>query len=143
MNDELFYNEEEKFFNEMLNDDSRPLYQKAAKQIKEMFETHKDINSLKYFLAVGEGNNNYEIDKLNKEINKLKNLLINAYAEKDKYKEIAELFKESNIWDLQTNWDDCKYCLCDSSDGYRTYSLTEEQYYKLDNYLFDRDKKEE
>lgn len=142
MADKLFYNDEEKF-NEMLNDESHPLYQEAAKQIKGMFETHKDINSLKYFLAVGEGNNNWEIDRLKKEINKLKNLLINAYAERDKYKEIAELFKESGIWCLDTDYDGCEYCLCDSSDQYRVCPLTEEQYYKLDNYLFDRDKKEE
>lgn len=135
-----FYEEK---FNEMLNDDSRPLYQEAAKQIEGMFNTHKDINSLKYYLAVGEGNNNWEIDRLKKEINKLKNLLINAYAERDKYKEIAELFKESGIWCLDTDYDDCKYCLCDSSDQYRVCPLTEEQYYKLNNYLFDRDKKEE
>lgn len=141
MADKLFYNDEEKF-NEMLNDNSRPLYQEAAKQIKGMFETHKDINALKYYLAVGEGNNNYEIDRLKKEINKLKNLLINAYAERDKYKEIAELFKESGIWCLDTNYDNCEYCLCDSSDQYRVCPLTEEQYYKLDNYLFDKEEKE-
>ena len=130
-------------FDKALNeeDDSR---HSIAKLINSMVDEYDKSNSynIRNYLFNHFVSYRRDIKDLKEENNKLKNKLINLSNEKNKYKEIAEIFKESGIWDLKTNYDNYEYCLCDSSDGYRTYSLTVEQFYKLEDYLNEEEKGE-
>lgn len=132
-------------YEEALNEENNSRH-RIAKLVRSMIDSYNDESKeydLELYLFNHFASYERDIKDLKEEKEKLKQLLVAISAERDKYKEIAEIFKESGIWCLDTDYDDCEYCLCDSSDQYRVCPLTAEQYYKLENYLFDKDKKEE